>query len=245
MTEEQDLDFWAMKDIMSMLAVPRNANDNLYEPLLEAFQQGELTLGQLNIQRAILPSVEQACQALLDALLIDTEHDHNTKETAKRMAKMYVCEVFNGRYEPKPELKVFPNVKNLDQTYTLGPIDIRSYCSHHFVPIIGHAWVGILPESYSNDGMLLGLSKLSRYANWIFKRPQIQEEATEMLCDAIQKAIKPKGMAVTVRARHLCMTHRGVKEHNTTMVTSALRGAIKDDGICRAEYFNLIKGQGF
>lgn len=186
--------------------------------------------------------VEEACANLLAALLIDTHEDHNTKDTAKRMAKMYVKEVFAGRFTPKPEITDFPNVKNIDQVYTIGPIKIRSTCSHHFVPILGEAWIGILPH---HDGRVLGLSKFKRLADWVFLRPQIQEEATEMLAEELQNTLEPRGLAVIVRAQHLCTVWRGVKDENMSMITSALRGVFKEDNKAKEEFFNLIKGQGF
>lgn len=245
MTNDQELDYQSLWDNLNIYNVPRLANDNIFEPLNKMFEAGELTLGDINVQHTILPKVEEACQALLDALLIDTANDHNTQETAKRMAKMYVYEVFAGRYIPKPNMKEFSNAKNLDQIYTVGPATIRSGCSHHIVPIIGQVWVGVLPDKHENGGKVLGMSKFGRLAEWVFARPQIQEEATQMLCDEIWEAMQPKGLAVTVRAQHMCMTWRGVQEPNITAVTSAMRGVIKDDGNARMEYFNLIKGQGF
>ena len=245
MNHEQALRFQTQKDILDAHGVRCFSNDNLLQPLLEEFKRGELTVGDMNIQAAILPAVEDACHMLMEALLIDTENDHNTQETAQRMARMFVYEIFKGRYIAKPEMKEFPNVKNLDQIYTVGPITIRSGCSHHTVPIIGQAWVGVLPEKGEYGGKLLGLSKFARLADWVFSRPQIQEEATEMLADEIWDAMKPKGLAVTVRAQHMCMIWRGVQEHDASDITSAVRGVIKDDGNARSEYFNLIKGQGF
>lgn len=243
MNHDQELQFQSHQDVLLMHGVPMKANDNLLDGLQEAFNQGELTLGDLSFKSGILPKVEEACEALLKALLIDTVHDHNTKETARRMAKMYVCEVFRGRYEPMPEIKAFPNVKNVDQIYTVGPATIRSACSHHMVPIMGQAWIGILPHKV--EGKVLGLSKFVRLSEWVFARPQIQEEATEMLSDVIEKALQPRGLALVVRATHLCMTWRGVRETETSMVTSSMRGAFKEDGVARSEFFNLIKGQGF
>lgn len=185
--------------------------------------------------------VEEACIALLNALRIDTENDHNTKHTAKRMAKMYVHEVLNGRFYSPPSITEFPNVKNIDQIYTVGPITVNSTCSHHFVPIIGQAWIGVLPNP---DGRVLGLSKFKRITDWIFHRPQIQEEATEMLAEELLTILQPAGLAVVVRAQHLCISWRGVKD-DAVMVTSSLHGAFKQDSTARAEFFNLIKGQEY
>ena len=191
----------------------------------------------------LINRVQKACEQLLQALFIDTKNDHNTECTAYRMAKMYIDEVFKGRYTRMPKLTTFPNVKNVDQIYTVGPATIRSACSHHMVPIMGQAWIGILPHKV--EGKVLGLSKFVRLSEWVFARPQIQEEATEMLSDVIEKALQPRGLALVVRATHLCMTWRGVRETETSMVTSSMRGAFKEDGVARSEFFNLIKGQGF
>ncbi len=180
--------------------------------------------------------VQLACQALLKALVIDTENDHNTRETAKRMAKMYVREVFKGRYEAMPELKDFPNAKQLDEIYVIGPITVRSACSHHLVPIMGKLWVGIIPSE-----RVIGISKFARLANWIFRRPQIQEESTVQIAELLTKHINPKGLAVICEAQHMCMTWRGVEESETTMTTSYMGGVFRDDPAARSEFLRLIK----
>jgi GTP cyclohydrolase I len=180
--------------------------------------------------------VEEKVKALLKALVIDTENDHNTQETAKRIAKMYLKEVFAGRYDAQPKITDFPNAKSLDQVYTLGPITVRSACSHHMVPITGRCWIGILPSD-----RVIGISKFVRLANWVLARPQIQEEATVQLADIIEELIKPKGLAVVIEATHQCMTWRGVKESETKMNTSVMRGAFRDEAETRAEFFRLIK----
>ena len=189
-----------------------------------------------------MQAVENACAALLKALAIDWERDPNTKETPKRMAKMYVKEVMRGRYEPRPEIKEFPNQNGLDQLYVVGPIRINSMCSHHMVPIVGQAWLGILPNK---EGKVLGLSKFARLADWIFRRPQIQEEATIQLADEIEKLTEAQGIAVAVKAQHLCMSWRGVNDPNAMMTTSVTRGLLREKAAARAEFFEMIKGSGF
>ena len=181
-------------------------------------------------------NVEKAVQQLLSALLIDVENDHNTKETAKRVAKMYVREVFAGRYNELPKITEFPNAKNLDEIYTLGPITIRSACSHHLVPITGKCWIGVLP----ND-RVIGISKFVRMVEWVMARPQIQEEATIQLADLIDNMIKPRGLAIVIEAKHQCMTWRGVRESETAMTSSVMRGVFRDEPEARAEFLRLIK----
>jgi GTP cyclohydrolase I len=213
-----------IKNRLKNLGVSFMANDNISNHLLD----GEIDL--------IQSEVEKGMQSVLDALLIDTSKDHNTQETAKRVAKMYVREVFAGRYEKAPKITDFPNAKELDQIYTIGPITIRSACSHHFVPITGKLWIGILPSD-----RVIGISKFVRLANWIMSRPHIQEEASIMLADELQKRINPKGLALVMDAQHQCMTWRGVKETSTTMTTSIMRGVFRDIPEARAEFMKLIE----
>lgn len=200
------------------------ANDNISRFI----QTGEID--------SLQTEVEEKIKAVLDALVIDTENDHNTKETAKRVAKMYLKEVFAGRYIEPPKITEFPNAKHLDEIYTLGPITIRSACSHHLVPITGRAWIGILPSD-----RVIGISKFARLVNWIMARPQIQEEATVQLADAIERLVQPKGLAVVIEAQHQCMTWRGIKESETVMTSSVMRGVFRDKPEARAEFLRLIK----
>jgi len=177
---------------------------------------------------------------VLDVLLIDRVNDHNTKETANRVAKMYLNEVFKGRYHNQPKVTDFPNAKKLDQIYTVGPISVRSACSHHLVPIIGKCWIGVIPSD-----RVIGLSKFNRIVDWVMSRPQIQEEAAIQLADTIEKLIKPKGLAVIVKASHQCMTWRGVKDNETQMVTSVMRGIFRETAEARSELMDIFKGQGY
>jgi GTP cyclohydrolase I len=177
---------------------------------------------------------------ILGALRIDTQNDHNTQETAKRVAKMYCREVFWGRFNPRPKITEFPNAKNLDQIYTLGPIQVRSACSHHFCPIMGKLWVGVIPSQ-----KVIGISKFVRLADWVMSRPHIQEEAIVMLADELESLIKPVGLAVVMKATHTCMTWRGVRETDTDMVTSVMRGEFMRNQSSKAEFLNIISSQGF
>jgi GTP cyclohydrolase IA len=201
------------------------ANDNIAEHMLP---------GELDTLQA---EVERRAQAFLDSLIIDTKHDHNTNGTAKRLAKMYLREVFGGRYTTKPRITTFPNAGHLDELYTTGPITVRSCCSHHLCPILGRAWVGVVPGE-----RVIGLSKFNRLVEWLCSRPQIQEELVVQVADALEAEVKPKGLAVVIEASHTCMTWRGVKEHgNAVMTTSIMRGAMRDKPEARAEFLNLIK----
>lgn len=174
---------------------------------------------------------------VLDALLIDQRHDPNSIGTARRLAKMALRETMRGRFEPMPEATTFPNTKELDELYTVGPVRIRSLCSHHHCPIEGECWLGVLPTD-----RLLGLSKFARLADWVFRRPQIQEGATQQLADLLEGLLKPRGLGVLVRARHACMTWRGVEQdQDCAMTTSVVRGVLRENAAARTEFLALVK----
>ena len=176
-------------------------------------------------------------EALLQALVIDTANDHNTHGTAQRVARMFIHEVFRGRYEKKPTLTEFPNAEHLNELMIVGPIAVRSACSHHFVPIIGRLWISVLPNESSN---LIGLSKFSRVADWIMSRPQIQEEAVVQLADLLESTMHPDGIAVVLEADHLCTQWRGVKD-GSHMTNSVMRGSFLSNAQSRMEFLNLIR----
>lgn len=201
-----------------------HANDNISAVLRE----GEL--------EALRREVAERMQGVLSALVIDTAADHNTAETAKRVAKMFVDEVFAGRYRPAPELTTFPNVSRLNELMIVGPITVRSACSHHLCPIIGRVWIGVLPNASSE---LIGLSKYARLTDWIMSRPQIQEEAVVMLADELERRIRPDGLAVVMEADHFCMHWRGVKDDQSVMTNSVMRGAFRTNSDLRREFLSL------
>ena len=179
--------------------------------------------------------VADAFEDVLQALVINTADDHNTKATAQRVAKMFVHEIFRGRYYPPPEVTSFPNAKEYDQIYVSGPISINSTCAHHFQPITGQAYVGVFPGK-----RVVGLSKFNRIVDWIASRPQIQEEMTEQIADMVEKETEAQGVAVVIKAEHFCMTARGVKEHESEMMTSVVRGMFRDEPATKAEFFSLL-----
>ena len=180
--------------------------------------------------------VDMKVEELLQCLIIDTENDHNTQETAKRMAKMFIHEIFRGRYREQPKITTFPNATNYDQLYITGPVSIRSTCAHHFQNIVGKAYVGVFPGKE-----VIGLSKFNRLINWIAERPQIQEEMTMQIADAVEEVTGADGVAIVIRAEHMCMTHRGVKEHESDMTTSVMRGSFRNDPELKKEFLTLMQ----
>ncbi len=202
-----------------------NANDNI-----AAFiEPGEL--------EKLLDEVEGKMQGVLDSLVIDTERDHNTANTARRVAKMYINEVFKGRYVAGPTITEFPNAEHLNELIIVGPITVRSACSHHFCPVIGKLWIGVMPNERTN---VIGLSKYARLAEWIMGRPQIQEEAVVQLADLIQDKTRPDGLAIVMEASHFCMGWRGVKDLDSKMINSVMRGVFLKDPNLRREFLSLI-----
>jgi len=206
-----------------------HANDNI-----AAFiEPGEL--------EKLLDEVEVKMQTVLDSLVIDTAGDHNTNNTARRVAKMYVNEVFKGRYVQPPSITEFPNAEHLNELMIVGPITVRSACSHHFCPVIGKIWIGVMPNEHTN---VIGLSKYARLAEWVMGRPQIQEEAVVQLADLIMEKTQPDGLAIVMEASHYCMAWRGVKDMDSKMINSVMRGVFLKDPNLRREFLALIPQKG-
>jgi len=205
-----------------------NANDNI---------AGFIEPGEIEL---LLEEVATKMRGVLESLVIDIENDHNTQDTARRVAKMYLNEVFQGRYLPAPRVTEFPNVTSLNELMIVGPMTVRSACSHHFCPIMGRVWVGLMPNGNSN---LIGLSKYARLAEWILSRPQIQEEAITQIAELLMDKVKPDGLAVVMEADHFCMHWRGVKDTGSKMTNSVMRGSFLKDPALRREFLSLISMQ--
>ena len=206
-----------------------HSNDNI----ADFIRPGELD--------ALLDEVTGKMQGVLDSMVIDTENDHNTGNTARRVAKMYLKEVFAGRYVKPPAITEFPNAEHLNELMIVGPITVRSACSHHLCPVIGQVWIGVMPNEHTN---VIGLSKYARLAEWIMGRPQIQEEAVVQLADLIQEKTQPDGLAIVMEASHFCMGWRGVKDMDSKMINSVMRGVFLKDTNLRREFLSLIPRKG-
>ncbi len=198
-----------------------HANDNIAEYI----HDGEID--------QLVDEVAEQMQGVLESLVIDTDHDHNTADTARRVAKMFVLETFSGRYRPVPKVTAFPNL-GYKSLYTTGPISIRSTCAHHFQNIVGRCWVGIVPEEE-----VIGLSKFNRIVHHICERPQIQEEMTTQIAEALKQYAKTSNIAVVVKAEHHCMTQRGVREHESDMTTAIMLGAFSTDPALKQEFYDI------
>ena len=206
-----------------------HANDNI----AQFIKDGELEVLQAEVQSKL--------SEVLQSLVIDIESDHNTQDTARRVAKMYIQEVFRGRYQGPPPVTEFPNVEQLNELMIVGPITVRSACSHHLCPIMGKVWIGVMPNEHSN---LIGLSKYARLIEWVMGRPQIQEEAVSQVAQLLMEKLKPDGLAIVMEADHFCMSWRGVKDTDAKMINSVMRGSFLTDPNLRREFLALIAKRG-
>jgi len=225
---EEDDDLPVSARIRSRLTAAKqryHANDNIAAFVMD----GEVD--------ALRNEVEAKMAEVLESLVIDTEGDHNTQETARRVARMFLTEVFKGRYQPMPAVTEFPNIEQLNELLIVGPITVRSACSHHLCPILGKVWIGIMPNEHSN---LIGLSKYARICDWVMSRPQIQEEAVVQLANILQDKVKPDGLAIVIEADHFCMHWRGVKDDDSRMTNSVMRGSFLKDPDLRREFLSLL-----
>ena len=187
----------------------------------------------------LITEAAQAFETVLDRLLIDRENDPNSKGTARRLAKMYFNEIMAGRYEPAPDATAFPN-DSTDRYEGMLVVrsELRSMCSHHHQPVSGVAYIGIIAAN-----KLIGLSKYTRIAQWCARRGTLQEELCNDIAREIMKATDSKDVAVYVQAIHGCCENRGIMAHSSLTQTTVLKGAFKDDGNTKKEFFDNIKLQ--
>jgi GTP cyclohydrolase IA len=184
--------------------------------------------------------VARKVEELFDVLKIDYRIDHNTRDTPARVARMLVDETLRGRYDSLPAITEFENVAGYDQLIVIGPIDLRSTCAHHLMPIYGHAIIGVLPQK---DGKIIGLSKYDRIVDHFAARLQIQEELVMQIANYIEEVSKPRGLAVRISAVHMCRTHRGVRTgHEGRMVSSAFFGELRDSQEIKGQFLSECQG---
>lgn len=177
---------------------------------------------------------EQAVTKVLELIGEDPKREGLLK-TPSRVAKAFAFLTEGYQQDPKEILSQALFTTSNDEMVLVRDIEFYSMCEHHMLPIIGRAHVAYIP-----DGKVVGLSKIPRIVNVFARRLQIQEQMTEQIADAIKESINPKGVAVVLHARHMCMEMRGVEKVNSTTVSSALRGLFKSDERTRSEFYNLI-----
>jgi GTP cyclohydrolase I len=182
--------------------------------------------------------LKKAIREILEAIGDDPNRE-GVRNTPLRVAEMY-AELFDGMdKDPKKELGVEFELGHREMVI-LKDIPFYSVCEHHLLPFYGVAHVGYIPNA---DGRIVGISKLARVVETVARRPQVQERMTTQIADSIQKGLKPTGVGVVIQAEHMCMIMRGIKKPGSMMITSALRGSFKTDGVTRAEFLSLIQGR--
>ncbi len=203
------------------------AGDNISEHILDS-ERAEL-VDELTVK----------FEGVLDSLLIDRHSDPNSQGTARRLAKMYLYEIMTGRYDPAPDATAFPNdSEDRYEGMLVVRSELRSMCSHHHQPVAGVAYIGIIAAQ-----KLIGLSKYTRIAQWCSRRGTLQEELANDIAREIMKATGSENVAVYIQATHGCCENRGIMAHSSLTQTTVLKGAFKDDGNTKKEFFDNIKLQ--
>ncbi|HEV3121752.1 MAG TPA: GTP cyclohydrolase I FolE [Isosphaeraceae bacterium] len=181
--------------------------------------------------------LRRAVREILLAIGEDPDRE-GLKGTPDRVARMY-AEVFAGlREDPHGHLKTLFTQK-YDEMVVVKDIQFESFCEHHLLPFVGRAHVGYLP-----NGKVVGLSKIPRVIDVLSHRPQMQERLTEEVADLLMQELEARGVGVVMEATHTCMTIRGVHKADSTLVTSAMRGAFRKKAATRAEFLSLVRGNG-
>ena len=192
---------------------------------------GVMSDAERNVMRE---AAARKIEELFDILKIDHQNDHNTRDTPARVAKMFVEETMRGRFTSPPRITDFDNVERCDQLIVTGPIEVRSTCAHHLMPIFGHAIIGILPAP---DGKIIGLSKYDRIVDYFSSRLQIQEELAKQIERFLIENTAPRGLAVRISAVHMCKSHRGVRASRASrMVNTTYYGALGSDAGLKGEF---------
>lgn len=194
----------------------------------EFIKDGELEL--------LIDEVAERFEETLQALIIDTENDPNSKGTGRRMAKMYINEIMSGRYYPAPSITAFPNEDNKYDQLIFTRTDIKSICSHHHQPVTGVCYIACLPGD-----KVIGLSKYSRIAQHFARRGTLQEELTVLIADEIEKQTGSHAVGVHIRARHGCCENRGIMSSNSNTQTTVVRGDMRDDKALKDEFMQNIQ----
>ena len=203
------------------------ANDNISDYM----EEGE--------KQQLIEEAMPAFENVLQSLVIDTETDPNSMDTARRMAKMYINEIMSGRYDPMPNPSAFPNyIEGGYEGMLVVRSELTSLCSHHHQTVKGVAYIGIIAGP-----KLLGLSKYTRIAQWCARRGTLQEELNVMIANKIQEITGTDHVGVYVQATHGCCENRGIKAHSSLTQTTVLRGAFKDEPDGRKEFIDNVKLQ--
>lgn len=189
-------------------------------------------------RQQMIAAVEQKFSEIFELLRID-RNDPNSTDTPFRLARMWINELFAGRYSPAPKVTVFPNRRQVGELVISKGIKIMSVCSHHWQPITGTCAIGYIPRD-----TVIGLSKFTRIVEWFSRRGQIQEELGEQIADFLVEILDPVAVGVVIDSKHYCMIARGVEAHDSSsMVTSVMRGELATNPTLRSEFLQLVTEQ--
>lgn len=191
------------------------------------------------LREKLIDELTEKFTEVLKSLIIDIENDPNSRETGRRLSKMYINEIMSGRFYPEPKSTSFPND---GQTPYDGMLvvraDIKSICSHHHKDVNGTAYIGVVPGKN-----VIGLSKYIRIAQHVSRRGTLQEELCNAINNAIRNATKSEHVAVYIEATHGCVSCRGVMQENSLTQTTVLHGGFKTDPALKKEFFDNIQLQ--
>ncbi len=183
-----------------------------------------------------MQKIAEKFQEIMEVLGLDLSND-SLRETPKRVAKMYVKELFRGLSEDAfPKITVIENDMHYDQMVLVRDINVISLCEHHFVTIHGKAHIAYIPKSG-----VIGLSKINRIADYFSRRPQVQERLTTQIADCLSHVLKTQDVAVYIQAKHYCVISRGVEDINSETITSDLRGVFKTNPATRKEFLESCR----
>ena len=174
----------------------------------------------------------------MKTLGLDPDNNPHEMDTPRRVSKSFVNDLIKSRFNTPPPITAFSNTDKYDGMVFQGNIDVKSICSHHHLPFTGKAFVAYLPAP---DGKVIGLSKLNRVVDYFCRMPQVQENLTEQISAYLDRTCDGNlGVAVMIQANHQCACLRGI-QHDSTMITSKLTGAFKNEPAVRDEFYNFVK----
>jgi GTP cyclohydrolase I len=183
--------------------------------------------------------IEKSMREVLQTLGLDLSND-SLRESPRRIAKMYVTELFKGlSVDNFPKITTIENDMNYDQMIVIRDVNVLSTCEHHFVTIHGSATIAYIPAQ-----KVIGLSKINRIADYFSRRPQVQERLTKQIADCLQMVLGTENVAVHINAKHYCVISRGVQDSHSTTVTIDLRGDFKRLPETRLEFLKHCTTKG-
>jgi len=239
-----------LRDMLETTGTPYFAKDSVLGAIRAMAKEDEKKEGK--VRGALLAEIEMAFEDVLYTMLIDTSRDPNSKDTARRLAKMYMTELMQGRYTQPPAVTSFPNEKQNGNEESeskpeasgiyhfnnllVAQCPFTSVCSHHWQPVNGVAYVGVIPGD-----RVIGLSKYTRIVQHLAARGTLQEELTVEIADSVCHATHSHDVGVVVFARHGCCENRGIRVHNSNTSTAEMRGLFMEKGKLREEFYDNIK----